>query len=186
MDQITPENLRKQFIGWQCRIRQYAVRKNEGKLSTGVRPELKIVNQNLGPITVQLVKSDSEDDTREFNFMMQKTQDPQARQEDAIKVLSEYFYQIPDEFDEELIGVFSLESDLANQIVDAKTCVLDFEQGNQGYHLTCATRALGIEESKYQATYWHNSLFNPAMPGVVSMVGFMPDWGASKFESSGA
>jgi hypothetical protein len=183
MSDLTAEELKSQFIAWQCRIRQYSVRKSEGRLSSGMQPELSIGDLLVGPITVQLVMTDSEDVTGEFKFMVQKTQDPKDRYEAAIKLLSEYYYQIPTEFDEEIVAVFSVGSVLAAQIVEAGTSKLKFDQGNQIYHMNCKTRMVDPEEPKYKAAYWHNSLFNPSMPGVVAMVGFTPDWNISSFNT---
>ncbi len=184
LNQLSPQDLRAQFISWQCRIRQYSVRKNEGLPSSAMRPELEISGQNIGVVSVQIVKTDSEDITREFLFMGQKTHDHQARYEGAINLLSEYYYQIPDEFDEEMTAVFSMTSELAKQIIDIKQCVLHFDQGNQIYRLNCSARAIDVDEQKYQATYWHNSLFNPSMPGQVRMIGFTPNWDSSHFETT--
>lgn len=185
MNQLKSQDLREQFIAWQCRVRQYSVRKNEGIPASAMRPELEVAGQNIGSISVQIVKTDSENITREFRFMAQKTQDHQARYEGAIKLLSEYYYQIPAEFDEEMTAVFSMNSELARQIIEIKKCVLHFDQGNQTYRLSCHARAIHTDEQKYQATYWHNALFNPSMPGVVRMIGFTPDWDASYFETTG-
>ncbi len=161
------------------------MRKNNGIPSTGMRPVLKIDGEPYGPVTVQIVKSDSENVTREFRFITQKTQEHQARYESALKLLSEYYYQIPGEFDEEITAIYSVASEFAKRIVETETCVLQFDQGNQVYHLDCKTRFISTDEQKYQATYWHNSLFNVSMPGVVNMIGFSPDWNSSYFKTSG-
>jgi hypothetical protein len=184
VNQLSPKELCKQFIGWQCRVRQYAVRKNEGIPSTGMRPDLEIDGERFGPVTIQIVKSDSEDVTREFRFIVQKTQEHQSRYESGLKLLSEYYYQIPAEFDEEMTAVYSVHSEFAKRIVEAGSCMLEFDQGNQRYQLNCKTRFIEPGEQKYQATYWHNSLFNASMPGVVSIIGFAPDWSSSLFTTT--
>ena len=183
MSELTAEQLKVQFIGWQCRIRQYSVRKDEGVPSTGMRPNLEVKGQQLGSINLALIKSDSADITAEFRFIIQKTEDPKARYESAIKVLSEYYYQLPAEFDEEMTAVYSIDSELAQQIAQVGVCHLEFQQANQKYNLQCHVRKLSQEELKYSATYWHNHLFNPSMPGSVTVLGFLPDWNNSSFET---
>lgn len=178
---MTADELKEQFVGWQCRIRQYSVRKDEGRPSPGMRPVLKVKDQTVGQINVQVVKADEEDTTREFQFMVQKTQDPKDIYENAVKLLSEYYYQIPAEFSEELTAIYSLQSELADQIVEVDSCTLLFDQGNQIYTLNCATRFVEYEHKLHQATYWHNRLFNPALPGRVRVIGFLPDWESSSF-----
>ena len=180
---MTPDQLKEQFIGWQCRIRQYSVRKDEGRPSPGMRPGIVVNNQQLGPVNIQVVKTESADITRQFRFMVLKTQDPKARYENAIKLLSEYYYQIPAEFDEEMTAVYAMDSELAQQIVSVGRCSLDFMQGNQHYSLDCRVRSIPGEEDKHQATYWHSHLFNPAMPGTVTVLGFTPDWTVSQFKT---
>ncbi len=149
-----------------------------------MQPELELANQAVGPVNVQIVKRHSEEVTREFRFMVRKTQDCQARYENAVRFLAEYYYQIPGEFDEELTAVYAIDSGIARQIVDVGQCILHFDQGNQQYDLHCTARFLDRQSAKYQATYWHNHLFNPAMPGLVRVVGFTPDWGLSSARTS--
>ena len=180
---MTPEELKEQFIGWQCRIRQYSVRKNEGIPSPGMKPSLQVSGQEVGPVNVQIVKMDSEELIQEFQFMFHKTQDPKDRYENALKLFSEYYYQIPTEFSEELTAVYSLNSELADQIVSVGEGSLSFDQGNQLYDLNCRIRMIDANELEHQATYWHNHLFNPSMPGRVKVLGFTPDWAASTFRT---
>ena len=115
--------------------------------------------------------------------MFQKTQDPKERYENAVKLFSEYYYQIPDEFSEELTAVYSLNSDLADQMVSVGEGKLSFDQGNQLYDLNCGIRMIDSDELEHQATYWHNHLFNPSMPGRVKVLGFVPDWQNSSFRT---
>ena len=35
---------------------------------------------------------------------------------------------------------------------------------------------LDPEEPAFEATFWHNRLFNPNLPGDVAILGFQPDW----------
>lgn len=177
--------LKKQFIGWQCRIRQYSVRRDEGRPSPGMRPELFLESVSVGRFTLVLIKTHSEKVTKEFRYLVKRTQDPQKRCESAIKLLSEYYYQIPGEFDEELTAVFSLHSELADRIVATGRCKLVFDQGNQTCDLDCVARFIDQADSKYQTTYWHNHLFNPAMPGAVKIIGFQADWEKSDFRGKG-
>ena len=149
-----------------------------------MQPVLELANQVAGPVNVQIVKRHSEEVTREFRFMIQKTQDCQARYENALRFLAEYYYQIPDEFDEELTAVYAIDSGISQQIVDIGQCILRFDQGNQRYDLQCTARFLEQQDAKYQATYWHNHLFNPTMPGLVRVIGFIPDWALSSFRTS--
>jgi hypothetical protein len=37
-------------------------------------------------------------------------------------------------------------------------------------------RLLAEADPLYQATFWHNKLFNPNLPGRVQVLSFAPDW----------
>lgn len=163
-----------QFIGWQCRIRQHVVRKQEGRPSAGMRPDLYINGELISPITINLMKKDASDVTAEFQFIHRKTQDPKARYENGLKILCEYYYQRTDEFEHEMSAIFSLDSELAMKIVACDEVELRFDQSSQGYRLTCNPRIIAVGDEKYEATYWHNALFNPNMPGKVLVLGFSP------------
>lgn len=173
-----------QFLGWQCRIRQHAVRKQEGRPPAGIRASVKINGEFIAQINTIINKIDSEKVTSEFRFMVQKTVDPKKVYENAIKYLSEYYYQFPAEFDERLTALFGVDSQLANTLVAAENCELDFYQGNQRYRLFCNALLFESSSKEYQATYWHNHLFNPNLPGVVKVVGFEVDWDNSASEQT--
>ena len=175
--------LMKQFIGWQCRIRQHVVRKNQGIPSQGMRPDLYIDGIHITTLNVQIVKSDADEIIQELRFMVKKTQDPQARYENALKYFSEYYYQLPEEFSDQLTAVFPLYSALAKRLNTVGHAELRFFQGNQDYCLACTVSELVESDETYQATYWHNSLFNPTMPGKVCMLSFQPDWQSCRFRS---
>ncbi|MCY4050493.1 MAG: hypothetical protein OXF60_03255 [Gammaproteobacteria bacterium] len=178
---MSPDELRRQFIRWQCRIRQYSVRKDQGRPSRGMRPHLVINNRNVGEVTLVLVKSESENLTWQFKYIYQKTQDPADRYQQAIKLLSEYYYQIPDEFSDEMMAVYPFGSDYVKQMTMVGKGCLIFEQGNQRYTIDCSMRDIPEIEPKYQATYWHNRLFNPNLGNTTKILGFEPDWESSEF-----
>ena len=186
MNQLNkPDNiLRSEFLGWQCRLRQHAVRKQGGRPPRGVQPSVTAGNRFLGQINTVINKRQPEKVTSEFRFMVQKTNEPQKVYDNALKFLSEYYYQYPSEFDDRLTALFALDSELANQLVDVGNCTLGFFQGNQKYTLSCQVNNLDPASAEYQATYWHNHLFNPNLPGVVRVLGFTPDWKNSTSETA--
>lgn len=175
------EELQEQFLGWQCRIRQYAVRKGDGCPSQGMRPILSAAEQNLGAMNIQLVKLDCKESTAEFKFMAKKTHDPVDRREGIIKILAERYFQIPAEFSTEMIAIYPLNSELAEQLVSLRRCSLLFQQANQKYRIECNIRSISAQENQYQNAYWQNYLLNHKMPGVVNVLGFKPLWEESQF-----
>ena len=70
--------LRVHFLGWQCRIRQIAMRKDEGRPSPGMRPRVLAGDgrEVSAAMTVLLVPSAPEESPGFFRFQAQKTRDP--------------------------------------------------------------------------------------------------------------
>jgi len=171
-----------EFLGWQCRIRQHAVRKQEGRPADGIRASVKIDGEFVGQIYTIINKQDSEEIIKEFRFMVQKTVDPKQRYENALKYLCEYHYQYPAEFSERMTALFALDSETAHRLIASDHCELTFFQANQRYVLHARAVLCDAESSDYQATYWHNHLFNPNLPGMVKIIGFNIDWQNSASE----
>ncbi len=172
-------SLANRFLGWQCRIRQHAVRKQEGRPPSGSRASIKLDGKPVATINTVINKLEPGNVIAEFRFMVQKTEDPEIIYQNALKYLCEYYYQYPDSFDHRLTALFNLNSELANRIILAGQCELGFFQGNQHYTLRCKAELFDNSSELYQATYWHNHLFNGNMPGVVKVIGFNVDWAAS-------
>jgi len=147
-----------------------------------MRPEVLMRDQTEAPdrIVVLIIKSRAAEFASRFRFMAAKTNDPADRRDSALRFLAAGYYQKPDEFSDELTALFAPRSGLAGRLLGAGSCVLVFEQYGQGYRLPCAVRNLPENDSAYEATYWHNSLFNPAIPGGVQVLGFQPDWNAAR------
>lgn len=170
------ESLRRAFLGWQCRIRQIAVRDGDGRPTPGMRPELALGARRIGPITVILNKLDEAANTSQLRFLAKKTEDPAERYTAALRYLAATYYQRWESFSDQVTAVFALADDLPRRLAGRNDCTLSFAQFNQRWRLPCAAERLDPASDQYQATYWHNALFNPQLPGTVQIVGFSPDW----------
>ena len=176
--------LRDHFLGWQCRLRQLAVREAGGRPSSGMRPEVRLsaAGPPLGAITTLILRREPAEATAQFRHMVRKTQDPAERYASALEMLAAAYYQRPREFSDQLTALFGPGSEIAEPLLAAGHCLLAFEQYSQSYTLPCSVRALAEDDPAYQATYWHNALFNPALPGGVRVLGFQPDWALAEAE----
>jgi len=170
--------MREKFLGWQCRIRQLSVREAGGRPAQGMRPAVTLPGETepIGRIVTLIVKLEPDSVTAEFRHMVRKTQDPAQRLQSALRFLSASYYQYADEFSEEMTALFGIDSPLVEHLLAHKGCVLRFEHGNQSYQLPSFVRELVQSDPVFQATYWHNHLFNPAIPGAVRILAFRPDW----------
>ncbi len=183
---VVEDALQNKFLAWQCLLRQYCVRQYGGQPLPGMCPELTIEGlDTTATLNVVLVKKEPRNITAQFRHMLQKTVDPNERYDNAIQLLSSAYYQHHAEFSDRLTALFGLESTWVNRLVAAPYCTLKFTQANQSYRLVCTVEELPGSDEMFQATYWHNHLFNPTLPGSVRVVAFRPDWGLSKDESEG-
>lgn len=172
------EALRLHFLGWQCRIRQLSVRQAGGRPTAAMMPRalLGASDKDLGPLVVLITKAVPAEVTAQFQHMARRTHDPAERYEAAIKFLSAAYYQRPQDFSDELTALFGPDSGTAEVLLSAGSCRLLFSQYQQSYDLPCRVRALAEADPAFQATYWHNALFNPKLPGEVRILGLQPDW----------
>lgn len=169
---------RHEFLGWQCRIRQLSVRQSGGRPTSGMRPRVLLApgDTDLGDIVVLIRKKASKEVTSQLQHMVRKTRDPAERRESALRFLAAAYYQRPGEFSDELTALFEPRSPRVEQLVEARQCTLDFEQFEQRYRLSCRIEELMESDEAFQFTYWHNSLFNPSIPGDAQILRFKPDW----------
>ena len=169
---------RHEFLGWQCRIRQLSVRQSGGRPSSGMRPRVKLLpdDTDVGDIVVLIRKKSSQEVTSQLQHMVRKTRDPAQRHASALSFLAAAYYQRPDEFSDEMTALFGPGNALAEQLIQAQRCVLDFEQFDQRYRLICRVEKSAESDAAYQFTYWHNSLFNPSIPGDARILAFQPEW----------
>ena len=172
--------LKEYFLGWQCRLRQHAVRKAEGKPSSGMQATLVLGDKAYGPVNTGLVKKDATEITSEFMHIVRKTHDPNQRQQSAIKLLSSVYYQYPKEFEDCIAATFAVDSELAQRILDAGKCLLHFEQYNQKFELSCDVTDVPDTDVAYKTVFWHNRMFNPVLPAKIKVLKFTPDWQASR------
>ena len=170
------DSLRAAFLGWQCRIRQIAVRDHGGRPTAAMRPVLEVAARRIGPLTVVLNKRDGGETTAQFRFLAKKTHDPGERYEAAMRHLAAAYYQRPESFSDQMTALFAPEASLPGQIAGRADCALLFEQFSQRWRLPCTARLLDPKAALYQATWWHNALFNERLPGGVQIVAFAPDW----------
>ena len=178
----TVPQLCEQFLGWQCRLRQYAIRHAGGQPTSGMRPIVLVSGKELGQITVLIIKRDPKNITTQFRHMVKRTHDPADRYDAALKTLAAAYYQKPLEFSDEMTALFGPDSEFVKTLLKAGRCTLAFEQYNQTYRVPCKVRKLRERSAAYQATYWHNSLFNPVMPSGVQVLAFQPDWRRAQVE----
>lgn len=166
------------FLGWQCRIRQLAARQEGGRPSAGMRPRVvSRSGQELAPgIVTLIVESEPLESTQLFRFQYLRTQDPNERYDNMLEILRGSYFQEPARFADTITALFGAQSALAARLLDEERCVLEFEQYSQAYRVPCAVARLAESHPFHQATLWHNRMFNERLPPAVEILAFRPDW----------
>lgn len=176
----------REFIGWQCRLRQLAARQDGGRPSSGMRPRVMTQEgEELSPGIVTLIlESEPEVSTELFRYEYLKTQDPNERFDKMLEILQSSYFQEPARFSDLMTALFGPGSTLAALLAAEDRCILQFEQYTQGYRIPCAVARLGVGHAFHRATYWHNRMFNPNLPAGVEILSFRPDWAhAARYRS---
>ena len=162
---------------WQCLIRQHAVRRGDGRPTPGMRPRAELPDgRDVDAITTVMVLAEPADMATQFQHMHRVTPEPLDRYEAVIKILQGSYYQVPDEFSDRLTALFSSSSATAERFVAARRCTCHYEQFGQAYVVPCEVDMLAPDAAAYQATYWHNALFNPRLTTDVRVLAFEPHW----------
>jgi len=169
------ENYR-DFMRWQCRLRMHAMRELGGRPSAGMTAGIHSVNggEEQARINFLIVRKDSAERTIEFRHIVRKTPDPSEWLKNGLRILAERHYLQAGDFEDELTALFSLESQAAYALLKAGQCRLSFAEGSIAHEFDFDVRSLNREDELFAATYWHNHLFNPTLPGTVRVLGFSP------------
>ena len=178
--------LQDHFLGWQCRVREYAMRNDEGRPTPGMCPTvfLERGEQVASALTLVLVPAQPQESIQQLRFMSKKTYDPQERYKKALQLLSSTFYQHIEDFSGLLTGLFPNDSKIAKILQKEKRCVLKFDHQQQSFRILCSVREFSKDKEDYEFTYWHNLLFNPYLSTEVKVIGFEPDWSKSSADPS--
>jgi hypothetical protein len=173
-----PQALRDDFLGWQCRIRQIAMRQDGGRPSPGMRPRvLRASGEEIAQaLTVLLVPKKPDESTSFFRFQVMRTQDPRDLYQRGLAYLQADYFHRPETFSDRLSAVLDAASALAATLLAEKTCVLEFDQFSQIFRLPCAVRRLDERDGARAASLWHNRIFNPALPDNAIVLELRPDW----------
>ena len=179
--------IRKAFLGWQCRARQAAMRERQGRPDDAAVPTVRLngAKGTAGRIITVLNRLPEHSVLPEFRQMTKQTMDPAKVREAALSFLSAGYYQNSGRFSDVLTATFSVDSLEAARLVKAGRCILEFGAHSHRFSLDC--RVLGLDSSHpfHEATRLHNGFFNPALPPDVRILGFEPDWSASRMSAPG-
>ena len=174
--------LREDFLAWQCRIRQIAMRADGGRPSPGMRPRvLDDAGGELAPaLTVLLVPREPVESTAFFRFQVMRSADPRDLYQRGLAYLQADYFHRPQSFSDRMTAVLDAASQLAAKLLDEKHCVLAFDQFSQRWRLPCTVSRLAPDDTAREASLWHNRIFNPSLPDDACVLQFKADWASAE------
>ncbi len=178
LSKVAAAALRREFLGWQCRIRQLAAREDGARPSPGMCPRVIARGGEAlseGIVTL-LIEAEPHDSTELFRYQYLRTQDPNERYDGMLGILQGSYFQDPDRFSDLMTALFGPDSPLVARLLEDRWCVLEFEQYTQCYRIPCAVARLAPSHPFHPATLWHNRMFNTQLPPAVAILSFRPDW----------
>jgi hypothetical protein len=125
---------------------------------------------------VLFVEREPEETTAHLRHLCRRTQDPRERYNQALTILRAGYYQYPNRFSDAMTALFAPNSPRATSLCELGRCVLNFEQYSRAYRVPCTVSSLEITHAAYQATLWHNAVFNPGVPADAEILAFAPNW----------
>ena len=164
------------FMRWQCRLRKRSMRELDGRPTDGMTAGIHSVNggDEQARINFLILHSDPAGRTAEFQHIVRKTPDSSQWMKDGLRILAERHYQDDEPFSERLTALFALDSQVAYALLKAGQCRLSFAENSIAHEFDFEVSSLNHDDALFEATYWHNRLFNPALPGKVRVLGFTP------------
>ena len=172
------QRLKAYFLGWQCRIRQIAVRQFGGMPMPGMRPRVSTKQgEPIAPSMVSLlVPLEPVESTAYFKFQVQRTNEPEEAREAALKYLGSDYFQLPENFSDEMTAVFGADAHLTGVLLKAGEKLLDFEQYAQRFRLVCKVRRVRAKEPAHESSFWQAGCSIRTYQRMPRCLAFKPDW----------
>ena len=164
------------FKSWQCRLRKMSMRELNGVPSEGMTAGVYSINggDEQSRLTFNILKEDMSPHIAEFRHIVKKSRDPSEWMKNGLKILAEWYYHDHKIFSDDLTALFSMDSALAEAMLKAGKVRLNFAQDSMEFEFDFEVTPLEESDEAFQATYWHNHLFNPTLPGRVQVLKMTP------------
>ena len=131
-----------------------------------MRPRVtKLAGFDARAITTVLNKAQPTESIIEFRYLVKKHSDPRERYEAAVTKMQVRYFQYPKTFSDCLTASFAPDTAFVDALTEQGATELEFEQSSQTYVLPVTVERLKKGWPMYDATYWHNALFNPNLSG---------------------
>ena len=180
MRRIANAEMRDAFLGWQCRIRQIAMREYGGQPLPGMRPRVSTrKGKSLSPgLVVLLLPVEPQESTAFFKYQVQKTNEPQKDAGRRHRLSGRRILPAAGT----LLGCHG--GDLPARLELAAAEILKAKRGRAGfravqsesYRMFCAVRRLGKKDEAREAALWQARIFKRDLANDCDVLSFTPDW----------
>lgn len=186
LDHTKSEQLKNAFLFWQCKVRQIIMREKMGQPDLAIRPTLFFSEKDepLRQLTVLISRHVQYSMTPEMQHIVRSTPDPAQRREKAVKLFAATYFAEPKEFSDILTATFQPASPMVDFICSLSKCSLLFEGYGKKFILYCEASRVEVDSPLFEATWWHNLLFNPYLHPETAILSFKPKWCDSRSETT--
>ena len=111
------------FIVWQCSLRQRNFRMFQGKPSEGIICKIydKKNNKDIKNFVSVLLENKVKEASKMFEYMNKRTHDPEERYSKAVKLFSSEYFNTPENFDGRFTATFANNDTFVKKIKQYKS-----------------------------------------------------------------
>ena len=164
------------FIVWQCSIRQRNFRMFQGKPSEGIVCKIydKKNNQEIKNFVSVFLEKKVKEAAKMFEYMNRRTHDPEERYSKAVKLFSSEYFNTPENFDGRFTATFMKNDNFVNDLKPSKKYNVQFFERDTGFDFPVKIKKLKKGDVEWQCTFWHNLMFNPSLNDNIEVLLFTP------------
>ena len=165
------------FVIWQCGLRQRNFRKFSGKPSEGTLATIYDKNSNVEIINLRsvLIENNPSNSAKMFEFMTKKTHDPEERFLKAVKYFASEYFEDSKIFDGSFSATFPNNSKIVKNLLKKRKLNVQFFESTTGFNFNVNVKKLKKNDPIWKFTFYHNSFFNSSLDENIEILFFKPD-----------
>ena len=164
------------FIVWQCSLRQRNFRMFQGKPSEGIVCKIydRKNNEEIKNFVSVFLEKKVKEAAKMFEYMNRRTHDPEERYSKAVKLFSSEYFNTPENFDGRFTATFMMNDNFVNDLKPSKKYNVQFFERDTGFDFPVKIKKLKKGDAEWQCTFWHNLMFNPSLNDNIEVLLFTP------------
>tara|TARA_Y100000590_G_scaffold383443_1_gene454077 strand:- start:162 stop:749 length:588 start_codon:yes stop_codon:yes gene_type:complete len=165
------------FVIWQCGLRQRNFRKFSGKPSEGTVAAVygKNSNDEITNLRSVLIEKEPLNSAKMFEFMIKKTHDPEERFLKAVKYFASEYFEDSKIFDGSFSATFPNNSKIVKDLIKKKRLNVQFFESTTGFSFNVNVKKLKKSDPIWKFTFYHNYFFNSSLEENIEILFFKPD-----------